>query len=90
MRILFSQNAIQVCEYEGRALSYSTLENWVKLGLGATLLPASKVLDISTAKRLEDNNGALVSIEFQACWLATQQHRRCFNLLHESLKFAAK
>lgn len=87
-RSLFDDHAIEISEYEGRALSYNVLENWVKLGLGSALLPASKVTDIGAASRI-DNDEGFVSVEFQASWLAAQEQRRCFNMMQAGLSFAS-
>jgi len=81
---LFSEFKIDVLEYEGRALSYNVLETWVKLGLGTTLLPASKVADISIANRINNNDGDSISVEFQACWLISQEDRKCFDIVKGS------
>jgi DNA-binding transcriptional LysR family regulator len=40
---LFAKHAVEISAYPGRALSYAMLEEWADLGIGATVLPASKL-----------------------------------------------
>ena len=40
---MFEHLGLELVLYPGRALSYSAIEEWADLGLGAALLPASKV-----------------------------------------------
>jgi DNA-binding transcriptional LysR family regulator len=40
---LFAQHAVTINAYPGRALSYGMLEEWSDLGIGAAILPASKL-----------------------------------------------
>lgn len=78
VRELFQNNQVALAEYEGRALSYSILEKWAQLGIGITLLPASKVMDLTNAQALADLQGNSVSIQFHACWKPNQEVRPVF------------
>lgn len=85
VRSLFRDNQIALNEYEGKALGYGVLEKWSKLGIGIALLPASKVADISHARRLNDNFGAPISICFYACWKPSQELRTSFATVLKAL-----
>jgi DNA-binding transcriptional LysR family regulator len=67
---LFLQNEIDLNLYPGRALSYSAIEEWADLGLGAALLPASKVSNARTSPVfpvLNDDHTAAM-LEIMICW----------------------
>jgi DNA-binding transcriptional LysR family regulator len=40
---LFEEHAVRIAAYPGRAMSYRMLEEWADLGIGAAVLPASKL-----------------------------------------------
>lgn len=42
-QLMYEQMKLKVSLYPGRAISYNVIEEWADLGLGAALLPASKV-----------------------------------------------
>ena len=86
VRKLFMENQLALNEYEGRALSYHILEKWTQLGIGSTLLPSSKVQDVSLARRLYDRSDALVSLDFQAVWKKPQEKRASFDAFMHGLE----
>lgn len=86
VRALFRDTQISLSEYEGKALGYGVLEKWAQLGIGIAILPASKVADLSRARRLIDSNGATVSINFCACWKSSQELRRSFSVVLKALQ----
>ena len=86
VRALFRDNQISLSEYEGKALGYGVLEKWAHLGIGLAVLPASKVADLSRARRLIDSSGATVSINFCACWKPSQELRRSFSVVLKALQ----
>jgi DNA-binding transcriptional LysR family regulator len=50
-------------------MSYSVLEGWASLGIGATILPRSKVLKASkTAQLLMLEDGKPATITFETVW----------------------
>lgn len=73
VRNLFRDNQLTLNEYEGRALGYHILEKWARLGIGVTLVPASKVTDVTYARRIDDNSGSSVTLTFEASWNRTQE-----------------
>jgi DNA-binding transcriptional LysR family regulator len=78
VRNLIRDHQIPLTEYAGKALGYGVLEKWALLGIGIALLPASKVTDLSRARRLSDSRGSAVSIGFHACWKPSQELRPRF------------
>ncbi len=73
-RALFRNHRRKLREYSGEALSYQVLEEWAALGLGAAILPKSK---LSAAERkaylLTDKKGGGPTLDFEAVWLHTPQ-----------------
>jgi DNA-binding transcriptional LysR family regulator len=86
VRSLFRDHQTLFDEYEGKALSYSALEKWAHLGMGTALLPASKVVDLSRARRLNNDAGTAISISFHVCWKPSQEHRSNFGAIMKALQ----
>lgn len=75
-RALFRSHRRKLHEYPGEALSYQVLEEWAALGLGAAILPRSKLQSThSNAYALIDNSGNAIYLDFEAVWLNIQQHQ---------------
>jgi DNA-binding transcriptional LysR family regulator len=85
IRNLFKDNKVPMTEYEGRALGYNVLEKWAQLGIGVALLPASKIADVTMARRLNDASGAPVSINFHVCWKPSLEQRPTFSGVMKAL-----
>lgn len=69
-RSLFRRQRRKLKEYSGEALSYQVLEEWAGLGLGAAILPSSKLSGAgNTAIALTDKNGQPILIKFEAVWI---------------------
>ena len=81
-RSLFRSHRKKLNEYSGEALSYQVLEQWASLGLGAAILPKSKLLSPDRkALVLTDKNGQELVLDFEAVWLANEflpEHLRQF------------
>lgn len=74
-RSLFRSHRKKLNEYSGEALSYQVLEQWASLGLGAAILPKSKLVSSDRkAYALTDKNGKGLFIDFEAIWLAGGNH----------------
>ena len=73
-RALFRSHRRKLNEYPGEALSYQVLEEWAALGLGAAILPKSK-LQPSERKvyMLTDKKAAELALKFEAAWLNAPQ-----------------
>ena len=69
LREMFSEYELDFKEYKGKALSYTVLEDWVELGIGATILPLSKVSENNKNIQkilLEKNKPA--KIKYEMLW----------------------
>lgn len=67
-RALFRSHRRKLNEYPGEALSYQVLEEWAALGLGAAILPKSKLQSQRKTYALTDKQGSEVVLEFEAVW----------------------
>lgn len=68
-RSLFRSHKRTLKEYSGKAMSYHVLEDWAVLGMGAAILPKSKVSeDRPGVCRIEDHAGKEIRITFEAMW----------------------
>ncbi|MGH9937090.1 MAG: LysR family transcriptional regulator [Blastocatellia bacterium] len=68
LRRLFKQRGYTLNEYLGQALSCKVVEDWVMLGIGAAILPQSKITLLSQSARplwLEDNKAAKLVYEMR-------------------------
>lgn len=68
-RDLFRSHRKKLMEYSGEAMSYQVLEEWATLGIGAAILPQSKIHGRGhEAFRIRDKAGQAVQIHFEATW----------------------
>jgi DNA-binding transcriptional LysR family regulator len=67
-RKLFSSTRLKLRSYEEQAMSYRSLEEWASTGLGAAILPRSKVTDADTALLLLLKEGTPAEISYEAIW----------------------
>jgi DNA-binding transcriptional LysR family regulator len=65
---LFARSGITLHRYPGEAANYQVLEKWAELGLGAALLPVSKVGDPGHRARELQHDGQPVLINYEAAW----------------------
>jgi DNA-binding transcriptional LysR family regulator len=71
-RALFRSQRRKLLEYSGEAMSYQVLEEWAALGIGAAILPKSKVATSGHATfPITDKSGRDVMIGFEAIWSRT-------------------
>jgi DNA-binding transcriptional LysR family regulator len=74
-RTLFRSQRRKLQEYSGEAMSYRVLEEWAALGIGAAILPKSKVAaSRHAALPITDKSGRGVTIGFEAIWSRTGTH----------------
>lgn len=72
VRALFRRHRRKLKEYSGAAMSYQVLEEWAALGIGAAILPKSKLAgSASKAFAITDKSGEEVTISFEASCLRT-------------------
>lgn len=68
-RALFRSHRRKLIEYSGEAMSYQVLEEWAALGIGAAILPGSKITAKGHASyAIQDKSGQPVMIGFEAAW----------------------
>lgn len=68
-RDLFKRHKITPPEYSGAALSYGVLQDWAALGIGAAILPESKISpNVTNSLLLADAQGHPVMISYQVSW----------------------
>ncbi len=68
-RNLFRSHRRQLRTYSGEAMSYQILEQWARLGIGAAILPCSKLSSPSAlATHIVDKRGKTVWLDFEAAW----------------------
>jgi DNA-binding transcriptional LysR family regulator len=68
-RELFKRHKIMPKEYSGEALSYSVLQDWAALGIGAAILPKSKIgPGVMRSLAIEDGRGRPTMISYQVNW----------------------
>jgi DNA-binding transcriptional LysR family regulator len=67
---MFDALGLSLNLYPGRAISYSAIENWADLGLGAALLPASKVSRARQGPCLPvlESDGSAAMLDVVGCW----------------------
>lgn len=71
-RALFRSHRRKLNEYSGEAFSYQVLEQWAALGLGAAILPRSKLASSERkAYALTDKTGKQMVLDFEAVWLGS-------------------
>lgn len=78
IRKLFHRSGVRLQEYPGQALSYDVVEEWVGLGIGASILPESKVKALrSCARPIVKNNRQTASLSYELKWNARRRQREC-------------
>jgi DNA-binding transcriptional LysR family regulator len=81
LRELFNSRNLAFNEYSGQALSYSVLEDWANLGIGATILPKSKI-----SKKNKNARQLFLAIEkpakivFETIWNKTAPQSETYKL----------
>lgn len=76
---LFQDNHLHLKEYPGQATSYSVIEDWAEIGIGAGILPKSKISkNNQLARPLLLDNGEQASISCQAVWAKPPVHVQMF------------
>lgn len=69
VRGIFRGHRRKLHEYSGEAMSYQVLEQWATLGVGAAIIPQSKLAgDHSRASRILDKKGEGLVLRFDATW----------------------
>lgn len=84
-RDLFKAARLRLREYRGQALSYQVMQDWADLGIGSTILPASKIAAQfrPRAQRIVARVKRPASIGFDAMWMRQAAYPRHAARLHD-------
>ncbi|TYB51124.1 LysR family transcriptional regulator [Nonomuraea sp. PA05] len=82
---LFREHDLPLRAYPGEAGGYQVLEQWVGLGLGAAILPESKLSDAGLPARPLLDDGQPVELFYEAVWDPTSRYAADLSRLAESL-----
>jgi DNA-binding transcriptional LysR family regulator len=87
-RRLFAEVGARLKEYTGQALSFQVMQEWAEIGIGATILPASKVAPHykSHARRLMMTPKRPARVAFEARWMKGVPYPRHVVDLHRHFK----
>lgn len=67
-RSLFADNGVRLTQYPGEASPYRVLEEWAGLGLGAAVIPRSKLSSPDVPHRSLREGSAAVEIFYEMVW----------------------
>jgi LysR family transcriptional regulator, hydrogen peroxide-inducible genes activator len=68
-RAIFRRSKLKLQEYSGQAMSYRVLQEWAMIGIGAAILPLSKVQAGTGAQIFVDpEHTSMLRIAYQALW----------------------
>lgn len=87
-RDLFRAAGLRLREYPGQALSYQVMQDWADMGIGSTILPASKIAPQfrSRARRIVSRSRRPVRIGFDALWMRQAAYPRHVERLHRHFR----
>lgn len=73
-RRLFRSHRRTLNEYSGQAMGYQVLEQWARLGIGAAILPRSKLsTEARNVSQIKNKSGDDVLLGFEAIWNKSSQ-----------------
>lgn len=83
-RGLFNKVGARLKEYSGQALSYQVMQDWTDIGIGATILPMSKLAPHfrERARRIMVQPKRPALVAFDALWIRQTAHPRHVAQLH--------
>ena len=75
-RTLFQSMRAPLREYSGQALSFQVMQEWADIGIGATILPESKIAPQfkTRARRLMLDAKRPARVKFEAVWMKEQAY----------------
>jgi DNA-binding transcriptional LysR family regulator len=89
-RALFRRHRRKLHEYPGEAMSYQVLEEWAALGLGAAILPKSKLAPLGRSSfAITDKSHREVTIAFEARWMRNATQTSHLRALADHLRSAS-
>ena len=70
---IFRSHRLKLRQYAGEALSYQVLEEWAKLGVGAAILPRSKIsTENQSALSIIEKSGESLMLSYEAVWIYSE------------------
>ncbi|GIK64344.1 MAG: LysR family transcriptional regulator [Chloroflexota bacterium] len=70
---IFRSHRLKLRKYAGEALSYQVLEEWAKLGVGAAILPRSKIsTENQSALYIKERSGQSLMLSYEAVWMYSE------------------
>jgi DNA-binding transcriptional LysR family regulator len=85
-RALFRSHRRKLHEYSGEAMSYQVLEEWAALGVGAAILPKSKLSPgVRKYYEIVDKAEHPITIEFEAVCLNAANRSHCLSAFADHL-----
>jgi DNA-binding transcriptional LysR family regulator len=87
-RRLFAEIGATLREYPGQALSFQVMQEWADIGIGATILPESKIAAPlrPRARRLLGKGGKPARVTFEATWRKDAAYPRHVADLHRHFR----
>lgn len=84
-RDLFAAHGLEIPEYPGVALSYQMLQDWAEVGIGAALLPLSKISpeNRGKARPLLLESGLPAQVVYEAFWKKNTDYPPHLRELHD-------
>jgi LysR family transcriptional regulator, hydrogen peroxide-inducible genes activator len=73
IRSIFRSHRLKLREYTGEALGYQVLEEWARLGVGAAILPRSKIsTENQSALSIIEKSGEPLMLSYEAVWMYSE------------------
>jgi DNA-binding transcriptional LysR family regulator len=87
-RELFKEAGAVLREYSGYALSLQVMQDWADMGIGATIVPSSKILPSfrATARRLMLAPRTPARVTFEAVWMKNVAYPTHVAALHRHFR----
>ena len=87
-RGLFRKAGLRLKEYRGQALSYQVMQEWADIGIGATIIPLSKLAPHyhDRARPLLAQGRKPARVQFEAVWMRDAAHPRHVIALHQHFR----
>ena len=87
LKELFRQKEHTLTAYPGQAISYPVIEEWASLGIGAGILPKSRIRSENTSiKPLTDASGEHMSLSFDWQWERHVARRKDLKIFRQYLE----
>ncbi len=88
---MFLAHEVPLTLYPGQALSYVSMQEWADIGMGATILPASKLAGPSAncARPIVLKDGKAAKISFAAEYISQPSQQTHIQAFHEFIRGAA-